>query len=97
LNRSSSDRCETDDEDDDEVGEEQAGDFTGDMTRDRDVRTVTGGGDLTGETLPFVEEDILTLSSPCDGEDESHRCRNQTVRDSGYGQPDMRTTVGLHH
>lgn len=30
--------------------------MTGDMTRDRDVRTVTGGGDFTGEILPFVED-----------------------------------------
>ena len=59
-NRCSSVRRETGDEA--EAGDEEEGDLTGDMTRDRDVRTETGGGDLTGVRLP-LEEDMLAAAS----------------------------------
>ena len=53
--RSSSVRWDIEDEE--EAGEEQVGDLIGDMTRARDVRTVTGGaGDLTGEILPLAAD-----------------------------------------
>lgn len=68
------------------------GDLTGDMTRDRDVRTVTGGGDFTGD-LPFVADILI--------QDERQQQDNRNSRrpnDEGWGRvadtddPDHRVT-----
>lgn len=87
LKRSSSVIWEREEEDDD--GDEQAvGDLTGDTTRDRDVRAMTGGGDLTGDLLlPFVADMVSG-----DGRFSGRRTgtRDQETRDGDSQQPGCR-------